>query len=228
MAQLAVYPAHAHVVTAAAFGVLYFAIGLYLLGPARAALWCGALFPLIGGSLGIYRFIVLQPNPFTVLHVLIDLVVIGSHCIGLDYLLGELQQQGVRSKFLAVGSTAGLDAGVAITAGEARRLACSAGLVPAVLGGTSMPLDLGRSRRLHDRTQRRALALTHDTCGVAGCERPFAWCEIHHHRLAWAQGGRTDLANGLPLCGHHHRRAHDPRFDLRRRPDGDWAFHRRT
>jgi putative molybdopterin biosynthesis protein len=41
---------------------------------------------------------------------LADLVVIGSHCIGLDYLLGELQQQGARSKFLAVGSTAGLDA----------------------------------------------------------------------------------------------------------------------
>jgi putative molybdopterin biosynthesis protein len=41
---------------------------------------------------------------------LADLVVIGSHCIGLDYLLGQLQHQGVRSKFLAVGSTAGLDA----------------------------------------------------------------------------------------------------------------------
>ena len=41
---------------------------------------------------------------------LADLVVIGSHCIGLDYLLGELQQRGVRSKFLAVGSLAGLEA----------------------------------------------------------------------------------------------------------------------
>lgn len=41
---------------------------------------------------------------------LADLVVIGSHCIGLDYLLGELQQRGVRSKFLAVGSAAGLAA----------------------------------------------------------------------------------------------------------------------
>lgn len=39
---------------------------------------------------------------------LADLVVIGSHCIGLDYLLGELERQGVRSKFLAVGSTGGL------------------------------------------------------------------------------------------------------------------------
>ena len=35
---------------------------------------------------------------------------IGSHCIGVDYLLGELQQRGVRSKFLAVGSAAGLEA----------------------------------------------------------------------------------------------------------------------
>ena len=41
---------------------------------------------------------------------LADVVVIGSHCIGLDYLLRELQKVGVRSKFLAVGSMAGLEA----------------------------------------------------------------------------------------------------------------------
>jgi putative molybdopterin biosynthesis protein len=41
---------------------------------------------------------------------LADLVVIGSHCVGLDYLLGVLQQQGVRTKFLAVGSLGGLEA----------------------------------------------------------------------------------------------------------------------
>jgi putative molybdopterin biosynthesis protein len=39
-----------------------------------------------------------------------DLVVIGSHCVGLDYLLGRLQERGFRSKFLAVGSTGGLQA----------------------------------------------------------------------------------------------------------------------
>jgi putative molybdopterin biosynthesis protein len=43
---------------------------------------------------------------------LADLIVIGSHCIGLDHLLGELQRQGVRSKFLAVGSLAGIEAAV--------------------------------------------------------------------------------------------------------------------
>jgi putative molybdopterin biosynthesis protein len=39
-----------------------------------------------------------------------DLVVIGSHCVGLDYLLGRLQEQGRSTKFLAVGSTGGLTA----------------------------------------------------------------------------------------------------------------------
>ena len=39
-----------------------------------------------------------------------DLIVIGSHCVGLDYLLGRLSELGFRTKFLAVGSTAGLEA----------------------------------------------------------------------------------------------------------------------
>ncbi len=56
--------------------------------------------------------------------------------------------------------SARLDSGAHISAGEARRLACGAGIVPAVLGGPSAPLDLGRLVRLHTETMRRALALT--------------------------------------------------------------------
>lgn len=41
---------------------------------------------------------------------LADFVVIGSHCIGLDFLLGKLHEQGFTTKFFAVGSTAGLAA----------------------------------------------------------------------------------------------------------------------
>jgi len=41
---------------------------------------------------------------------LADLVVIGSHCVGLDFLLGQLQDLGFSTKFLAVGSTGGLQA----------------------------------------------------------------------------------------------------------------------
>lgn len=37
-----------------------------------------------------------------------DLIVIGSHCVGLDYLLSQLQRRGIVSKLLNVGSSAGL------------------------------------------------------------------------------------------------------------------------
>jgi putative molybdopterin biosynthesis protein len=39
-----------------------------------------------------------------------DLVVIGSHCVGLDMVLGRLHGKGFRSKFLAVGSMGGVEA----------------------------------------------------------------------------------------------------------------------
>ena len=39
-----------------------------------------------------------------------DLVTIGSHCIGLDYLLGELQVVGLNTKSMHVGSQGGLAA----------------------------------------------------------------------------------------------------------------------
>ena len=39
-----------------------------------------------------------------------DLVVIGSHCVGLDMLLGRLHRLGFRSKFLTVGSMGGVEA----------------------------------------------------------------------------------------------------------------------
>jgi len=41
---------------------------------------------------------------------LADLVVIGSHCTGLDLLLGELRRRGFTSKVIAAGSQAGLEA----------------------------------------------------------------------------------------------------------------------
>jgi len=39
-----------------------------------------------------------------------DLIVIGSHCVGLDFLLGKLQDLGFHTKFMAVGSLGGLQA----------------------------------------------------------------------------------------------------------------------
>jgi len=39
-----------------------------------------------------------------------DLVIIGSHCVGLDFLIGRLMRQGIRTKALYVGSMGGLAA----------------------------------------------------------------------------------------------------------------------
>ncbi len=37
-----------------------------------------------------------------------DLMFIGSHCVGLDYLMGEMQKRGISCRFLAVGSMGGV------------------------------------------------------------------------------------------------------------------------
>ncbi len=116
--------------------------------------------------------------------------------------------------------------GTRITAGEARRLACTAGIIPAVLGGESEVLDLGRSQRLFNPAQRRALALNQRTCRAEGCDVVSTWCEAHH-RDPWAHGGRTDLEKGELLCSYHHHRAHDERYRTTRHPDGSIRFHRR-
>jgi len=73
--------------------------------------------------------------------------------------------------------------GTPITAGEARRLACTARLIPAVLGGESQPLDLGRSRRLFTPAQRKTLRLRDRHCRADGCTVPATWCEAHHTTL---------------------------------------------
>ncbi len=47
--------------------------------------------------------------------------------------------------------------------------------------------------------------------------------------VPWAQAnGPTSVDDGLLLCGYHHHRAHDRRYDLTRLGNGDVRFHRRT
>ena len=113
-----------------------------------------------------------------------------------------------------------------ITAAQARRLACTAKILPVVLGGESLPLDLGRTRRLYSPAQRKALLIRDRTCRAEGCDVPGTWCEAHHHD-PWHTGGHTDLADGVLFCSHHHHQAHEPRWRLQRLPNGDHRFHPR-
>ena len=122
---------------------------------------------------------------------------------------------------------AAVETGHRISAGEVRRLACRAGFIPMVLGGASEPLDLGRERRLFTKYQRIALHHQYGGCAATNCDRPPAWTEAHHEH-AWASGGRTDLAHGIPLCPpHHHMADHPDAWDMRRSPSGGVRFTRR-
>jgi hypothetical protein len=105
--------------------------------------------------------------------------------------------------------TASTDTGTLLSASAARRIACQAGILPAVLGGPGQILDLGRHHRFFSDPQRTALSVVYDTCAAEGCDRPFAWSELHHQH-PWSKGGPTDLDLAIPLCGYHHRLIHDP------------------
>jgi uncharacterized protein DUF222/HNH endonuclease len=95
----------------------------------------------------------------------------------------------------------------ALDAASARRLACDCKLIPAVLGAESEPLDIGRISYTVPIAIRRALILRDGGCAFPGCDRPHRWCHAHHI-ISWADGGPTDLANLVLLCGRHHRLIH--------------------
>lgn len=114
-----------------------------------------------------------------------------------------------------------------MTAGQARRLACEATIIPAVLGTSSQPLDLGRTARLYSKAQRIALGLRDGGCTAKGCETSASGCHAHHDD-PWSRLGLTDLTNGRLLCPRHHRLAHDSRYAMTVHADNKVTFARRT
>jgi hypothetical protein len=120
-----------------------------------------------------------------------------------------------------------LDDGGRISATQVRRLACEAGLLPAVLGGTGQPLDVGRKKRFHTTAQRIALAIRDGGCTAEGCDHPPGLCHAHHD-IAWSRGGRTNVSDGRLLCPRHHALAHNPRYQTTRLGTGKLRFTRRT
>jgi len=68
-------------------------------------------------------------------------------------------------------------------------------------------LDLGRSTRLANRAQRRALRGLYPGCAIPGCGVSYDRCKLHH-LIWWRHGGRTDLDNLLPVCTKHHGNIH--------------------
>ena len=96
-----------------------------------------------------------------------------------------------------------LPSGQAISAGDLRRLCCDANLIPAVLGGASQPLDVGRAGRFVTDPIRKALMLRDKHCAFPACNTPAVVCDAHH-LTPWNEGGATALSNLVLLCPHHH------------------------
>ena len=74
-------------------------------------------------------------------------------------------------------------------------------------------LNLGRSTRLANKAQRRALRVLYATCAIPGCCVKYE-NTTPHHVWWWRHGGPTDLALLLPLCADHHARVHDGTITL--------------
>jgi hypothetical protein len=96
-----------------------------------------------------------------------------------------------------------LSDGTPVSAGELRMLACSADLIPVVLGSDSQVLDMGMAVRLAPPPLRRAVGLRDGGCAFPGCTTPIRHCDLHHVR-PWQEGGPTNRDNTVALCRVHH------------------------
>ena len=112
-----------------------------------------------------------------------------------DTLLADLTATGI----------AETSTGEPITAGQARRLACQADILPVVLDGNSEILDVGHLKRLVTDVIRKALNLRDRGCTEVGCTMPaetkWALCG-HHHIVPWPRRGvgNGDLAQEFKDC----------------------------
>ena len=119
---------------------------------------------------------------------------------------------------LHAGGTCRTALGADLPVETVRRLACEAEILPIVLDGRSVPIDVGRSKRLATVHQRRALEAIHPTCAIPDCEVIFDHCNVHHIEY-WENGGSTDLNNMVPLCSRHHHAAHEGGWKLQLDPE---------
>jgi Domain of unknown function (DUF222)/HNH endonuclease len=113
-----------------------------------------------------------------------------------------------------------LDFAGLLTPDALRMAACDAAVIPIVLDGHGLPLDVGRATRVVPEGLRRAVIARDGGC--ARCGRPASWCEVHHIQ-PWQNGGETALTNCVLLCKACHRLVHHAGWSVRLR-DGRPEF----
>lgn len=115
-----------------------------------------------------------------------------------------------------------LDSGATISPATARRLACDADIIPAVLNARGDVLDVGVASRSFSTAVKRAAKLRdHGRCAFPRCTRPVKEC---HHIVWWSRGGRSSIDNAAWLCTFHHWLAHEGGWTLRRNHDNSYTW----
>jgi hypothetical protein len=103
-----------------------------------------------------------------------------------------------------------------VSISTAWRLSCDAGVAGFVLADDGHVVNFGREQRFFTRKQKEALAILWGGCACPGCTRPPSWTEAHHIVFWQRDNGKTDLADGILLCRHHHLLFHNNGWEIQR------------
>ena len=162
-----------------------------------------------------------RTTPQIALDALVDLVKLGvagdsAHIVGahkptvrLHVTVADLDRRAGAARF--EGQTA------SVSIATAERFACADGFVPILFdkdGGQVM--NVGRDERLFTHRQRIGLAARDGGCRFPDCDRPPGWTEAHHINEWDRDHGRTDIADGILLCRHHHMLVHNNGWQVTR------------
>src|SRR5213076_2277047 len=116
-------------------------------------------------------------------------------------------------KGLAGAAGAEMEFSLPISSISVQRMACDCSVTRVLLSQDSMPVDVGRSKRVISVALGRALKARDGNCKWPTCERSASMCD-GHHLMHWIDGGPTDLDNLVLLCRRHHRMVHEGGWQL--------------
>ena len=110
-----------------------------------------------------------------------------------------------------------------VSTATAQRHACDGGYLPIRFSDDGQALNLGQTRRFHTTRQRAAISARDGGCIGPDCDRPPAWCEVHHI-TEYSKGGNTSVEDGILLCRHHHLEIHNNNKRIKRIGNQYWLI----
>ncbi|KRD41404.1 hypothetical protein ASE38_17550 [Cellulomonas sp. Root930] len=122
-----------------------------------------------------------------------------------------------------------MEDGTPVPMSELAKALCEADITRVVMSAESLPLDVGRAKRLFTTAQRRAAIVRDGQCTWNGCAQHASRCEVHHMRWWDRDRGDTSISNAALLCKHHHSEVHRLNLSIQRleKPPG-WTRRQRT